>query len=556
MYTPFNIQVYIAAYCGTLAGITATIAAPTGRASANDYSRFASYAGQYAEIVDAHWDAVISMPPNEADLEMIQNMTTETWAELAPISTIAPQPVMWAAMAEAMVKVIQAAKTYLVSEDIVPPPTPGGWTSQTTWYHDAINGSDSNSGSELFPVKTIGCICQRLAVVNPVAYTVYTTSDGIAATDTVRFDPKFSTGSPSGRLATLRIVGPLTDLLMTGTLTAVTNNAPATNVRGTITEATLGAAHVGQIVRLTSGVGLGATAVILKDIGAGEVAITDFALDGSLYEPSPGDTFEISTLATIASSIAFAGLPARATTEFYNLTVEPSGGNFVALGGDGNGFVNCRIKADFGTISAPGGSSVFNGCAFVFASPTAFMRPIGAVTVSFLSCGFINASIFPSGPSTVLMQECIGQGGKIEFAPNGRRAGGFLLLQGQLGWFDGAASAVLLRRGARMSILATAGATGFYGSGNTNYGLDAKEGAQVDIHSGTVPTATGSSGDVRVDDAAVALQSLELSAGGPIPATVALTLWTQWDAAAIVGTSGFARNVMSYKTGTAIYNVA
>ncbi len=77
-------------------------------------------------------------------------------------------------------------------------------------------------------------------------------------------------------------------------------------------------------------------------------------------------------------------------------------------------------------------------------------------------------------------------------------------------------------------------------------------GGQVDIQGTVVPTITGVTADLLLDGVATAMQSLEGFAGLVLPVLVPLTTWVQWDAAIIAGVSGFARNVMSFKTGSAI----
>lgn len=132
--------------------------------------------------------------------------------------------------------------------------------AQATWYVDATNGSDSNSGLVGFPIKTSTELCRRLSP----NFQVYTPR---SATTTINFaagsygELALNVDWPAGTTdygAVLFIECAYTSTANM-TLTAVTNTASGTSTRGQITVGS-GSLTAKKRIRSTSGAHIGAVA--------------------------------------------------------------------------------------------------------------------------------------------------------------------------------------------------------------------------------------------------------------------------------------------------------
>ena len=103
-----------------------------------------------------------------------------------------------------------------------------GWVSQTTWYVDATNGNDDNSGATtLLPLQTVNELTKRLvSLIGGITYTVNLLSD-IPKTDDATFDIQVIPNGAS-LIPTLTINGFRT-LVRSGTVTAATQANYASN---------------------------------------------------------------------------------------------------------------------------------------------------------------------------------------------------------------------------------------------------------------------------------------------------------------------------------------
>ncbi len=122
-FTPANVQVYTAAYAGALSGITSTVGKASNVPTVGSYVGAAEYAGAFAEVFDMLWNLT---PTSLLDLDNIQGMSEEAWSRMAPLATMKIDGYPLTAIAQAMIKVLLAAKAYYAAEGITPPVIPGG----------------------------------------------------------------------------------------------------------------------------------------------------------------------------------------------------------------------------------------------------------------------------------------------------------------------------------------------------------------------------------------------------------------------------------------------
>lgn len=185
---------------------------------------------------------------------------------------------------------IEAVSTFLEGNG-----TP--YTNQTAWFVSTA-GSDDNDGLTLAtPLKTDAEIQRRWGPRARISVPVTITYVNSPATVT-NFDVQIMTGGA------ITFVGVATDVL-TGALSAVTTLNRATQTPWDVTGAGLGAAHVGQIIEITSSAtpaNVGAYATIVKDLGAGKVRVSPFgkpvislAAPFTAVPPQVGDGFVVRT---------------------------------------------------------------------------------------------------------------------------------------------------------------------------------------------------------------------------------------------------------------------
>lgn len=122
-YTPQNLQIFTAAFAGSLAGMGLSDRNIVNT-SASAYAGLASVAGAFAQAVDTAW----GVNANQLDLEAIQSNCAAFWQERSPnADSINTNPSTWANAALAIVATVQASEAYFTDQGIVPPAIPGGF---------------------------------------------------------------------------------------------------------------------------------------------------------------------------------------------------------------------------------------------------------------------------------------------------------------------------------------------------------------------------------------------------------------------------------------------
>ena len=117
-YTPNNINVYIAAFSGAVAGMGASNRFPRDNV-ASDYASLVSTAGAYAQQFDTMWGANNA---TSLDIDNITQLTAAAWESRAPNST---KPTDFAILCGALIAMVQQSETYFAGQGI-PPFTPTG----------------------------------------------------------------------------------------------------------------------------------------------------------------------------------------------------------------------------------------------------------------------------------------------------------------------------------------------------------------------------------------------------------------------------------------------
>ena len=122
-YVPINVNMYLAAFDGVLAGMAASDRIPKST-SPVDYLSVVSVAGAWAAAFDTSWNSVTA---NSSELAQAQNLSDATWQMRAPVIATSTNRAAsyYAAQTDALVAIILAADSYLAGQGIVPP-SPGG----------------------------------------------------------------------------------------------------------------------------------------------------------------------------------------------------------------------------------------------------------------------------------------------------------------------------------------------------------------------------------------------------------------------------------------------
>jgi hypothetical protein len=121
--TPININVFIAAYSGAIAGM-ATSGWITDPVS-TDYSFVTAIAGAYAQEFDAVWNN--ATPINTLEQASITAVVSENFRGRGPgplADSAFTNPQNWSVNVAACIAVITEGNVYFASQGIVPPPVP------------------------------------------------------------------------------------------------------------------------------------------------------------------------------------------------------------------------------------------------------------------------------------------------------------------------------------------------------------------------------------------------------------------------------------------------
>jgi hypothetical protein len=121
MYVPNNANVYLKAFAGFMAGITASATTDTTEA---DYSGYAQMADAWAQQLDTSWGV---SAPTFLELDMIAEASEAVWAGRSPLpSDIALHPGSYTQVAEAVIARVLEGNAQVVSEGIDPNAGGGG----------------------------------------------------------------------------------------------------------------------------------------------------------------------------------------------------------------------------------------------------------------------------------------------------------------------------------------------------------------------------------------------------------------------------------------------
>ena len=124
MYTPGNIPVYTAAFSGAIAGMAAGGRSPSDTV-VTDYETLTPYAAAYAQELDTNWD---SGTASTLDVECIASSSAGAFAGRVP-SSVTPSD--YVDLAEAVIAITLASRTYFASQSIVPPAYNSGTVGPT-----------------------------------------------------------------------------------------------------------------------------------------------------------------------------------------------------------------------------------------------------------------------------------------------------------------------------------------------------------------------------------------------------------------------------------------
>jgi hypothetical protein len=321
------------------------------------------------------------------------------------------------------------------------------------------------------------------------------------------------------------------------------------------------------MIVITSGLGVGSTAWITKDLGANIAQVTDLyttigtaftsaLLPGASF-PVTGDTFNIVTPSTFDAGFTSLGaVNTRFRFVAVDLTPALAAGNEFSPRDSSFTMNLCKIERTPFT-AATGGVLTVATSLFTFAALTAL--PINNPQ-AFQACGFINADVQIGHRGDLfrtLFIDCHVESGLIRtiltvnFASNGANFipaflnGGEFMVAGTkgLGVFDSPSSGIQI---SAKGLVITS--SPLYGKGNTTAGVNISEGSTLQVKSTTTPTITGAVQDLIIDAGAV-IPSVAGGTGLPV-AGAAITSWATWAGAP------YSRNANNLVNNTAIINFA
>ena len=134
-YSPINVQAYVSAYAGTLAGMAVSgwIVSPT----AGSYEQVAAIAGAFCEAFDVAWNDATEL--DNFEIASIQAVCLQEFSNRGPGSLSNPSFVLaatWSVPAIACAALVVEGDTYLADQGIVPVVPGGGGASsviRATW---------------------------------------------------------------------------------------------------------------------------------------------------------------------------------------------------------------------------------------------------------------------------------------------------------------------------------------------------------------------------------------------------------------------------------------
>lgn len=417
------------------------------------------------------------------------------------------------------------------------------WRDQANWFVDSAAGDDENAGTALAPIKTIREWYRRTSGrARQATTTLQLVGAAWPSTDPFKYGvaPDDST---AGGGALFLVKGTYTASRSSAFTAAATNENAATNTAPQVTDGGVvsWAAEVGLFLKATSGASSGAVASILKNVGAGVArtsrwvdpttgAIVSPPLINVTYDVVRATTLAMSGYAVGSISLRFSACETAATLRENAPAARVS-------------YYGCSIKNISNDVTIGG---LFNGC--VFASSYVLTNQGFWVLTG---CGGL-IDLFASEGAHIQCINCVWQGASMNSGSHGTvLPGGFLLLQ-DCGVFDAPAVGAVNDLGA--GVQAQFGGTLWlhqtaYGSGNVR-GCQVYFGGLciVNMTGGIVPTITGTTAEISVDNTANQIPTLV--AGAAVPAAAPCTTWAQWAAAP------FSKAVKSAQQGSAIWGAA
>lgn len=148
-YSPINLPMFIAAYAGTMYGITANTAAITDPTT-GDYANAAIVAGAFAQACDIAWDN--SASADQLEVQMMQTCCENYWtsrtAGPAGQASFALNG-SWSVPAGAIVALIKAAELYMTAQGITPPAWNSGGSSTITVTGDLSGTAQPLTAADL-----------------------------------------------------------------------------------------------------------------------------------------------------------------------------------------------------------------------------------------------------------------------------------------------------------------------------------------------------------------------------------------------------------------------
>ena len=412
-------------------------------------------------------------------------------------------------------------------------------------FIDALNGLDTNPGTNALPLKTYSQAVKRRGLVTGLISTPFTVTLKNTVAVWPANDPIIDVVPKITGLNGLWYVKTQPIIDLTGTITAVQlRNRPANTVQ-TITSAPVDfTAHVGRRIRLTSGPNAGAVAYIAAAAGPGPANVATCSefilfntttLIGTAVQPANGNTFQIEhsiqfdifDITNLGSPIGF-NLSAQIIYEGFDIV--GNSGLFGQLTGDTWMLRESRLRLFF---SATMGLGIIENC---IVNNGDFLSSLGSITVH--SGLFLNNT----GPFTsftgggrfvddIMMLGCTSNAVTLQ---GDFELSNFIAMVG--------CDAPILALG-NTFVIATAAA--IYGTGNTNSIIDISGKLfYPSVAATTVFTATSGARDFRLGTA-VAGPAINPAAPHAFSAGDIAYTWGNLAAAFPGGFSGHAANVFT-----------
>jgi hypothetical protein len=357
------------------------------------------------------------------------------------------------------------------------------WLYQNTWFIDPALGNDENGGTTALTALETHTELERrwgsgLEKTLPQNTTVSVLGD-LAEVVTIAVSPRTS--------VTLTYVGTAT-VVASGTLTAATATAPATNIQQSVTDGAAPgwAAHVGRRIVL----GNGAYTGIADEISASEARTGTFIIpdanfaNGSAYTPAGNETYQVQTLSRLMQGIELRGISEGSIVlrdlRLDDFVLDPTRaglfidgciffGDHVVTGGENELFISC----------------IFVGSLRLLAGTASF---IGGVVIGELHSDVgsqLNLQAPTAGTPHLLVQ------GMWVHYTGSRTIGSNLR---GIGVFDSPSDGAVFEPGATCADLGV-----LYGSGHAGHGARIERGGEIIYTAvGNRPTITGALGDLTM----------------------------------------------------------